>query len=493
MKRKTFTSIMILTLTGTAFGVIPCNFTFAEETEYAQEENDVDFAKIAGIWRNENNSGEEILTLTEDGLFVYQMEEDTVQGYLKYTDEYGDGNGRYDMFNRVGIWIAGFYLDSETSLHMGNVDGAIFYKESNEDADAAESESENVYENPSVYVLMSSKRYTGLQPLYNDSNWEGGYFNSDMTADGMTVIVNCSAKNDAVSDKDEKEIRKKFAELVSACEISGYKEKKNKKLTKKFSYPVYNLSFKTGANEDTCLWKMVYIQTDDNTYGYAYKMNIDWADEMLEEYKNAINSLELTEILNMDNTGNNTGTGTGTGIEYDPSAEGQSLEVFIAYFDSWYQYGDLNAMNLRLYGEGTWEIYNSRNTDGSGGYLFDSGTFETSGTTALQLFSLDGNHVADVSLDGNGDLFIYPVQEGYGNIYAEAAFSRESDSIAYEAQTAGDDYVENSDPGDGDYLGTPYYWYDGEGNVMYFDGMEDLYMGTDDVFYIDEEGHLCQY
>lgn len=150
-------------------------------------------------------------------------------------------------------------------------------------------------------------------------------------------------------------------------------------------------------------------------------------------------------------------------------------------------------MNLRLYGEGTWEIYNSRNTDGSGGYLFDSGTFETSGTTALQLFSLDGNHVADVSLDGNGDLFIYPVQEGYGNIYAEAAFSRESDSIAYEAQTAGDDYVENSDPGDGDYLGTPYYWYDGEGNVMYFDGVEDLYMGTDDVFYIDEEGRLCQY
>ena len=87
---------------------------------------------------------------------------------------------------------------------------------------------------------------------------------------------------------------------------------------------MYNLSFKTGANEDTCLWKMVYIQTDDNTYGYAYKMNIDWADEMLEEYKNAINSLELTEILNMDNTGNNTGTGTGTGTEYDPSAEGQS-------------------------------------------------------------------------------------------------------------------------------------------------------------------------
>ena len=40
------------------------------------------------------------------------------------------------------------------------------------------------------------------------------------------------------------------------------------------------------------------------------------------------------------------------------------------YFDSWYQYGDLNAMNIRLYGEGTWEIYNSLNSDGTGGIFF---------------------------------------------------------------------------------------------------------------------------
>lgn len=101
---------------------------------------------------------------------------------------------------------------------------------------------------------------------------------------------------------------------------------------------------------------------------------------------------------------------------------------------------------------------------------------------------------------------------GYGNIYAGAAFSRESDSVAYEAQTGGDgmgednpdngydyeedgvgdyipdeDYVEESDPGD------TYYWYDGEGNVMYFNGYENLYMGPDDVFYIDDAGRLCEY
>lgn len=174
MKRKVFTAIMILAVLETAFGVLPCNLTFAEETEYEQEENDVDFSRLSGIWRNENNSEGETLTLTEDGLFVYQLEENTVQGYLKYTDEYGDGNGRYDMFNRVGNWIDGFYLDSETSLHMGNVDDVIFYKEVNEDTDAPEPENEN----NSVYVLMSSKRYTGLHPLYNNSSWEGGVSHS---------------------------------------------------------------------------------------------------------------------------------------------------------------------------------------------------------------------------------------------------------------------------------------------------------------------------
>ena len=215
---------------------------------------------------------------------------------------------------------------------------------------------------------------------------------------------------------------------------------------------------------------------------------------MEEEYRAAISSLELTEIEGVENTE----TTLTQGEDYDPSAEGESLEMFISYFDSWYQYGDLNAMNIRLYGEGTWEIYNSLNSDKTGGYFFDSGTFTTLGTTALKLVNDSGLYVADVTLDGDGDLMLSPVISGYGNIYAGAAFSRESDSIAYEAQTADDgegygdyipdeDYVEESDPGD------TYYWYDGEGNVMYFDGSDSYYIGPDDVFYIDEAGRLMEY
>ena len=38
-----------------------------------------------------------------------------------------------------------------------------------------------------------------------------------------------------------------------------------------------------------------------------------------------------------------------------------------------------------------------------------------------------------------------------------------------------------------------YYWYDEDGNVMYYTGYEDVYIGPADVFYIDENGHLCEY
>ena len=70
----------------------------------------------------------------------------------------------------------------------------------------------------------------------------------------------------------------------------------------------------------------------------------------------------------------------------------------------------------RLYGEGTWEIYTSLNSDKTGGYFFDSGTFTTLGTTALKLVNDSGIYVADVTLDGDGDLMLSPVISGYGNI-----------------------------------------------------------------------------
>lgn len=510
MKKKVFAAVLIFSISAAtmlpAFAVPVLAQETEAKTEYA------DFSRIAGSWSNADPSAEETLTITEDGIFVYHTKEaGDSQGYLEYADEYGDRNGRYDMYNRTGIWLAGLYQDSDNSLHMGNGDGAVFTRV--EEGGEAITDDQAEENQKSSYVLTSATRYTGLKPLYNDSSWNGGYFYSDMTEDGLTVIVNCSAVRDEKADGTRKKFRKKFARLVSESKVKNYKESKNKSLTEKFSYPFYDITFMTGANEDTCQWKMIFFQTDTNTYAYAYKMNADAAADMSEEYRNAVDSLTLTEVS--ENQADEP--------DYDPSAEGKSLEMFISYFDNWYQYGDLNAASIRLYGEGTWEIYNARNTDGSGGYLFDSGTFKTSGTTALQLYSSDGSHVADVSLDGNRELMLTPVISGYGSIYADAAFFRESESVAYEAQTAGEgngdyipdeenteenngenneenyyeedgrgdyipeDYVEESDPGD------TYYWYDGEGNVMFFDGYDNVYIGPSDVFYIDDAGRLCEF
>lgn len=78
------------------------------------------------------------------------------------------------------------------------------------------------------------------------------------------------------------------------------------------------------------------------------------------------------------------------------------------------------------------------NDDGTGGYIYDDGTFLTSGTTVLQLISADGSHVADVSLNEDGDLMLTPITERFAGVYADAAFIRASESIAYEAQPTGE-------------------------------------------------------
>lgn len=498
MKKKALTVTIAFALSAAAMSVATVQPVLAQDTQSQTET--ADFSKIAGFWKNADSKEEETLTITEDGLFAYHIKEvEDSQGYLEYVDEYGDGNGRYDMYNRIGIWLAGIYQDSENSLHMGNEEGTVFTRMEEDGETVAEEQGEEA-QNPTC-VLTTAVQYTGLEPLYNNSAWNDGYFYSDMTEDGLMVIVNCCAANGEDAYGMSKEFREEFAAMVSESEVTDYQDSQNQSLTEKFTYPVYDIAFTTGANEDTCLWKMIFFQTDTHTYAYAFKMDADFAEDMEEEYQNAVNSLTLIEVLDIQTEE----------MDYDSSAEGKSLEMFISYFDTWYQYGDLNAESICLYGDGTWAYYNAINEDGTGGYLFDRGTFSTSGTTALQLYSSDGSYVAYVSLNGYGELMLTPVIPGYGSIYADAAFIRASESVAYEAQATGDgngDYIPDEEnyyeeDGMGDYSpyvyseysdpGETYYWYDGEGSVMYFDGCENTYVGPADVYYIDDAGRLCQF
>ena len=272
-------------------------------------------------------------------------------------------------------------------------------------------------------VLVSSMQVEGLVPLTDDFTWNGGYYHSSMTEDGILSIVNCCAANGEAADAADPAFREAFAAMVSEYAVADYQDSQNQSLTEKFTYPVYDAIFTTGANEDTCLWNMLLLQTDTHTYAYAFRMDADYAEELEGQYRSAVDALALMDASAMAD---------------DPSARGESLEDFIAFFDTWYQYGDLNAESIRLNGDGTWEYRNALNDDGTGGYLYDDGTFLTSGTTVLLLISADGSHVADVSLNEDGDLMLTPVTERFSSVYADAAFVRESESIAYESQPIGE-------------------------------------------------------
>lgn len=411
MKKKVLAVIMALVLV-VAMSAATVQPALAQEAEAA------DFSVIAGCWESADSESE-TLTITEDGLFIYINGDMDSQGYLEYVDEYEDGNGRYDMYNREGVWLAGIYQDSEDSLHMGNDEGIVFTRTEEYREEIAE-EQWDVSQGPSC-VLTCGLQYTGMVPLRNDSSWNGGYYYADMTEDGITVIVNCCAANGTDEYVTSPEYREVFAEMVSGSEVMDYEDGQNQYLTQKFSYPVYDLSFTTGGNEDTCVWKMILFQTDTYTYAYAFKMYADFAEDMEGEYWYSLDTLEMLDL-------------SGYEIEepdYDPSAEGESLEDFIAYFDTWHLYGDLNQESIRIYGDGTWAYYNAIEEDGTGGYLFDDGTFETFGTNALMLYSADGTYVADVSLNEYGDLALTPVLEGYGIFDGVTIFIRESECTGY--------------------------------------------------------------
>ncbi len=73
---------------------------------------------------------------------------------------------------------------------------------------------------------------------------------------------------------------------------------------------------------------MLYFQTDTNTFAYAYRVSADFAEEMEAEYRDAISSLELTEIEGVENTE----PLSLKGEDYDPSAEGESLKCLSLFF-----------------------------------------------------------------------------------------------------------------------------------------------------------------
>ena len=88
------------------------------------------FAATEGTWRLDGEEGTASIYMDGEGGFIAYYASGSVEasGYLEYVDEYGDGNGRYDMYDGELGLINSFYFDSDTQFHMGNNDGSIYIR-----------------------------------------------------------------------------------------------------------------------------------------------------------------------------------------------------------------------------------------------------------------------------------------------------------------------------------------------------------------------------
>lgn len=86
------------------------------------------YARTEGRWSIDGAA--DTAAIEMDGMggvtAYYASGAEEYSGYLDYYDEYGDGNGRYDMYDASGAFIMGFYFDSKTRFHIGNADDPVY-------------------------------------------------------------------------------------------------------------------------------------------------------------------------------------------------------------------------------------------------------------------------------------------------------------------------------------------------------------------------------
>lgn len=94
-------------------------------------DDSIAFARTKGVWRRGGEIDAAWFEMDGRGNFWAYYASGALEyaGYLEYVDEYGDGSGRYDIYDSTGEWLMGFYFDSETQFHIGNDSGEEYMRE----------------------------------------------------------------------------------------------------------------------------------------------------------------------------------------------------------------------------------------------------------------------------------------------------------------------------------------------------------------------------
>ena len=186
-----------------------------------------------------------------------------------------EGTASIDM-DGEGNYVNGFYMDSDTQLHMGNNGNTVYIRM--EEAHG---------------VLVRTGRYTGLTETARYDDYYGGYYYEDRTEDGMTSIVNCGFENDMAAGEPMDTYIERAAMMVSDTEIHSFTAENSRELSTKMTYPIYTASWCTGYNEDTRQWDAMIVLTGSYTYLYAFHAAADHVADMEAERQRIFNDVVL--------------------------------------------------------------------------------------------------------------------------------------------------------------------------------------------------------
>jgi len=149
-----------------------------------------------------------------------------------------------------------------------------------------------------IPVLMGGALpFTNMQNLKTENHDDGGYYYEDMTQDSSTVIINSAYPSTQAEGQSAEDYAVATATALAQsdnCKVQSCEQ--NSTYTANLTYPVYVVTFTSGANEDMRMWTVFMTATDTDTYLYAFSSTMDAADELAQTYQDVFSNLRLEDV-----------------------------------------------------------------------------------------------------------------------------------------------------------------------------------------------------
>ena len=149
---------------------------------------------------------------------------------------------------------------------------------------------------PGLHLEVYDPPFDGLRCLAAEANEDGSYLRRDMTEDGQLLICQKGGFPAWEDGKDPEEFLLAAATALAESEdVSSPAIEANEEYSANMTYPVYIVSFDTGANEDTRSWKVFAMDTDSGAFLYGLSVPAEGAEDLESLAADVFGHLTLVE------------------------------------------------------------------------------------------------------------------------------------------------------------------------------------------------------